>query len=160
MISQVPRSNQIFRNIQIEMSNYLIDNGFDNWNIYIDPVENPNQPFIYIVDNGGNNLTFKNHVDINVNMQIICDIQIYNNNADEAINKSTGDDMYTIVDSFYNNLEDWFCRVDTVTYPYSKDVYAVDNIRREPLTITNEDTNETVRVYRYTIDFKYTMQKE
>ena len=142
------------------MANYLIANGFGEWNIYIDPVTNPDHPFIYIMDNGGNNLTFKNNIDTNVNMQIVSDIQIYNNNADEAINKSTGDDMYAIVDRFFNNLQDWFCRADTATYPYSKDVYAVDNIKREPLTITNKDTDETVRVYRYTINFKYTMKKE
>jgi hypothetical protein len=105
-------------------------------------------------------MKYNNRVNIDTAMQIKVTMQIYNTNTAEPINKETGDNMYSDVNNLYKTLQDWFCRIDTITYPYSKGVYSTPSISRVPIAFTNPETTQTERAYQFTYNFKYNINKE
>lgn len=145
----------IYRDIQIELQKYLDTiPTLKKCDIYIDPVNKMDEPFITIDYTGTTNLKWKNHIDVLHEMSFKIRAQIYNTNTQKGINKTLGNDSYERMGNLFNALHDWFCRKDVVDNPYSKNVDG-SNINVTPIVIENMKTKEVKRAVDFDITFTY-----
>ena len=145
----------LFRDIQDELSKYLDANGFSGKNIYIDPSNAPEEPWIFIDFKESNDLSFSNNIDVVHNMDLIVTAQIYNTGIDDTVNEESGDYMYEDMNNLYSAIKDWFCRIDVVTYPFSKRVFG-SRIKVKNISWTPSGSTQVTRAMMFEINFKYT----
>lgn len=144
-----------YRDILKEIKSYLADNDFDKYNIYISN-ENMRTPWITIDYLGSTNRSFS-YIDVGGTMKITVTAQLYNTNKTTTSHEKVEDDLYIEMNSLFNALKDWACRIDTVNYPYSKLLSGV-TINDTPVTITNPKTTQVVRAHSFEMTFKYIPQ--
>ena len=128
-------------------------------NYYIDDQSKMDENWIIIDYQGSDNLAFKNRIEKDQDMRIVVMAQVFNTNKSTGgRNRQAGDDLAVEINTIFNALNDWFCRADTITYPYSKNVYG-SNISVRPIIITKENkkqnTNKVVRATSFDIRFTY-----
>lgn len=141
-----------YRDIQKELRAYLDNNDFSKKNIYISS-EKMRDNWISIDWLGSDNMVFS-RVDVNSLMTLIVRMQLPNTSKITISHEKLDDEIYDEIGLLFDTIEDWFCRADTITYPFSKKIFGA-RIKPTPKIFSDQKGTVLEKIVELEITFDY-----